>query len=160
MKLVDILEPGRIVHRLTTNSRDEVLRELVHNGFVQRQNNTELGVADEDRIVSVFLERERTQSTGIKDGLAIPHGKLERLDAMLAALGVHEAGIDFGAPDGNKSQIFIALLAPESGASLHVKALARIARIFSDSTVHRRVVEAPSADSIFAILSAEDARYG
>lgn len=160
MKLVEILEPGRVVHRLTTSSRDEVIRELVHNGFVQRTNNTELGIADEDRIVSVFLERERTQSTGIKDGLAIPHGKLERLDTTLAALGVHEAGIEFGAPDGQKTQIFIALLAPESGASLHVKALARIARIFSDPTVHQRVVDAPSADALFAILAAEDARYG
>lgn len=160
MKLVEILEPGRIVHRLTTNTRDEVLRELVHNGFVQRQNNTELGIADEDRIVSVLLERERMQSTGIKDGLAIPHGKLERLDTILACFGVHEEGIAFGADDGKKSQIFIALLAPESGAGLHLKALARITRIFSDVSVHQRILEAPSANAIYGILAAEDARYG
>jgi PTS system nitrogen regulatory IIA component len=100
------------------------------------------------------------QSTGIKDGLAIPHGKLERLDTILAAFGVHEAGIEFGADDGKKSQIFIALLAPESGAALHLKALARITRIFSDMAVHQRVLAAPSANAIFGILAAEDARYG
>ncbi len=159
MKLVEILEPGRVVHRLHTTTRDEALRELVHHGFVQRTNNTELGIADEDRIVSVLLERERMFSTGIKDGLAIPHGKLERLDTVLAAFGVSEPGIDFGAPDGKKSQIFVALLAPESGAGLHLKALARISRIFSDLHVHQRILEAPSANAIFQVLAGEDARY-
>ncbi len=160
MKLVDILEPVRVIHRLESTTRDAVLRELVHNGFVQRGNNTELGIADEDRIVSVLLERERMFSTGIKDGLAIPHGKLGRIDTVLAALGVSEQGVDFGAPDGKKSQIFVALLAPESGAGLHLKALARISRIFSDTTVLPRVLAAPSAEAIFALLAAEDARYG
>ncbi|MDP2340461.1 MAG: PTS sugar transporter subunit IIA [Deltaproteobacteria bacterium] len=160
MKLVDILEPVRVIHRLQSTTRDSVLRELVHNGFVQRGNNTELGIADEDRIVSVLLERERMFSTGIKDGLAIPHGKLGRIDSVLAVFGVSEGGVDFGAPDGKKSQIFVALLAPESGAGLHLKALARIARIFSDATVLPRILAAPTAEAIFSILAAEDTRYG
>lgn len=159
MKLVDILEPGRVVHRLTATSRDAVIRELVHNGFVQVNNNTELGVADEDRIVGLLLERERTVSTGIKDGLAIPHGKLERLDSVIAALGIHEAGIEFGAPDGKRSQIFVALLAPEGAAVLHLKALARVTRIFSDTGVHDRVLAAKDAHDVFDVLAAEDARY-
>jgi PTS system nitrogen regulatory IIA component len=108
----------------------------------------------------VLLERERMQSTGLKDGLAIPHGKIERLDGVLACLGVSEAGVDFGAPDGKKSQIFVALLAPENGAGLHLKALARTSRIFSDATVTPRLLAATSADELFSILAAEDARYG
>jgi PTS system nitrogen regulatory IIA component len=160
MKLVDILEPGRVIHRIESTSRDDVVRELVHRGFVQRENNTELGIADEDRVVRVLLERERTHSTGIKDGLAIPHGKIERLDGVLACLGVSEGGVDFGAPDGRKSQVFVALLAPESGAGLHLKALARTSRIFSDPTLMQRLIAAGSADQLFAVLAAEDARYG
>jgi PTS system nitrogen regulatory IIA component len=160
MKLVDILEPGRVLHRLQAKTRDEVVRELVHRGFVQRENNTELGIADEDRVVRVLLERERMQSTGIKDGLAIPHGKIERLDGVLACLGVAENEIDFGAPDGKKSQIFVALLAPENGAGLHLKALARTSRIFSDPTVAPRILSASSGEELFAILASEDARYG
>lgn len=160
MKLVDILEPVRVIYRLQSTSRDAVLREIVHNGFVQRGNNTELGIADEDRIVSVFLERERMFSTGIKDGLAIPHGKLGRIDNVIAVFGVSESGVEFGAADGKKSQIFVAMLAPESGAGLHLKALARISRIFSDATVLNRILEAPSADAMFSILAAEDVRYG
>jgi PTS system nitrogen regulatory IIA component len=160
MKLVDILEPGRVIHRIESTSRDDVVRELVHRGFVQRENNTELGIADEDRVVRVLLERERMQSTGIKDGLAIPHGKIERLDGVLACLGISEGGVDFGAPDGRKSQVFVALLAPESGAGLHLKALARTSRIFSDPTLMQRLLAASSADQLFAVLAAEDARYG
>jgi PTS system nitrogen regulatory IIA component len=159
MKLIDILEIGRIVPRLKSTTRDDVMRELVHRGFVQRECNTEFGIADEDRIVSVLLERERTFSTGIKDGLAIPHAKLERLDAVMASVGVSEEGVDFGAPDGKKSQVFVVLLAPESGAGLHLKALARISRIFSDEKVLGRVVAAGDAESIFKVLADEDARF-
>ena len=160
MKLVDILEPGRVVHRLTSTTRDDVLRELVHRGFVQRECNTEVGIADEDRIVSVLIERERTFSTGIGNGLAIPHGKLERLDTVLAAVGVSAAGVEFGAADGKKSQVFVALLAPESGAGLHLKALARISRIFSDPRVLDRLLAAPDEAGIYNVLAEEDARYG
>lgn len=160
MKLVDLLEPERVIHRLTSTTRDDVVRELVHRGFVQRECNTEVGIADEDRIVSVLLERERTFSTGIGNGLAIPHGKLERLDTVLAAVGVSEAGVEFGAPDGKKTQVFVALLAPESGAGLHLKALARISRIFSDPRVLERLLLAPDADGVYGVLADEDARYG
>jgi nitrogen PTS system EIIA component len=159
MKLMDLLEPVRVLHRLQASTKEEVLRELVHRGLVQRENNTELGIADEGRIVRVLEERERLGSTGIKDGLAIPHGKLERLDTVLACLGVSEAGIPFGASDGKPSRIFIALLAPESGATLHLKALARVSRIFSAGGVAEAVLAAPDADSIYALLATEDARY-
>lgn len=159
MKLVDILETGRVVHRLQATTRDDVLREIVHRGFVQRECNTELGIADEDRIVGVLIEREQTFSTGIKDGLAIPHGKLERLDGVLAAVGISEGGVEFGAPDGQKSQIFVALLAPESGASLHLKALARISRIFSQPGIVARLLAAPDEEGIFRTLADEDSRF-
>lgn len=158
MKLSDILEIGRVVHRLKATTRDDVLREMVHRGFVQRECNTELGIADEDRIVGVLIEREQTFSTGIKDGLAIPHGKLERLDTVLAAVGISAGGVEFGAPDGQKSQVFVALLAPESGAGLHLKALARISRIFSQPGIIGRLLEASDEEGILRTLLQEDAR--
>ncbi len=159
MKLVDILEPGRIIHRLQSNSKAAVLRELVQKGIVPPSANTELAVADEDQIVRVLEERERLGSTGIKDGLAIPHGKLERLDQLVACLGLHDKGIDFGALDGQPSKIFIVLLAPESAGGLHLKALARISRLFSDSAFHRRLLEANDAEAVWQEIEAEDARY-
>ena len=159
MKLVDILEPGRIVHRLTATSKGDVLRELVQRGVVPPEANTELGVADEDQIVRVLEERERLGSTGIKDGLAIPHGKLERLDQIVACLGLAPQGIDFGALDGQPSRIFIVLLAPESAGGLHLKALARISRLFKDPDFRHRLMQAETAHEMFAAITSEDAKY-
>ena len=159
MKLVDILDPGRIVFRLESTSKAAVLRELVQKGVVPASANTELAVADEEQIVRVLEERERLGSTGIKDGLAIPHGKLERLDQLVACLGLHEKGIDFGALDGQPSKIFIVLLAPESAGGLHLKALARISRLFSDSAFHRRLLEAKDGDAVWREIETEDAKY-
>lgn len=159
MKLVDILDPGRVIHRLDATTKPAVLRELVARGIVPAEANTELAVADEAQIVRVLEERERLGSTGIKDGLAIPHGKLERLDNLVACLGLSERGIDFGALDGLPSKIFIVLLAPESAGGLHLKALARISRLFSDSAFHQRLLEAPDANAVWREIAAEDARY-
>lgn len=159
MKLVDILEPGRVIHRLESKTKAEVLRELVVRGIVPPEANTELAVADEEQIVRVLEERERLGSTGIKDGLAIPHGKLERLDGLVACLGLSEKGIDFGALDGLPSRVFIVLLAPESAGGLHLKALARISRLFSDSAFHKRLLEAPDAQAVWREIETEDARY-
>jgi PTS system nitrogen regulatory IIA component len=159
MKLVDILDPGRIIYRLQSTSKAAVLRELVEKGVVPPSANTELAVADEENIVRVLEERERLGSTGIKDGLAIPHGKLERLDQLVACLGLHEKGIDFGALDGQPSKIFIVLLAPESAGGLHLKALARISRLFSDSAFTRRLLEAKDAEQVWHEIEAEDAKY-
>jgi len=159
MKLVDILEPGRIIYRLQSASKAAVLRELVEKGVVPPSANTELAVADEENIVRVLEERERLGSTGIKDGLAIPHGKLERLDQLVACLGLHEKGIDFGALDGQPSRIFIVLLAPESAGGLQLKALARISRLFSDSAFTRRLLDAKDAEQVWGEIAAEDAKY-
>lgn len=159
MKLVDILEEGRVIHRLSSTTRDEVLRELVHRGFVQRECNTELGIADEDQVFNLLLDRERTTSTGIKDGLAIPHGKLVRLDTVLAAVGLSETGVDFGAPDGKKSRVFVALLAPEGNPVLHLKALARISRVFADPGLVDALMEPTSPQAVFQRLAAEDAKF-
>lgn len=159
MKLVDILEPGRVIHRLESKTKPAVLRELVVRGIVPPEANTELAVADEEQIVRVLEERERLGSTGIKDGLAIPHGKLERLDGLVACLGLSEEGIDFGALDGLPSRVFIVLLAPESAGGLHLKALARISRLFSDSAFHKRLLAAPDAQAVWREIEAEDAKY-
>jgi nitrogen PTS system EIIA component len=159
MKFIDILEPGRVIHRLGALRREDVLRELVQKGFLQDGAKAGLGKDDEERVVRVLEERERLGSTGIKDGLAIPHGKLEGLPGLIACLGLHDKGLDFGALDGQPSRIFIVLLAPETAGGLHLKALARISRLFSDPAFHRRLLEAPSGPAIYEEVAAEDARY-
>lgn len=159
MKFTDILTSSRIIHRLEGTTRQEVLSELVERGFLTKEAQAGFSPEDNERILRTLEEREALGSTGIKDGLAIPHGKLEGLPHLVACLGISEEGIDFGALDDKKSHIFIVLLAPEAAGGLHLKALARISRLFSDSSFHRRLLECSDQSAIYDEVATEDARY-
>ena len=158
MKLTDILSETRVVPGLEAEDKDGVLRELVRRGFLEGQTPG-LDADDEERVVSVLLAREQLGSTGIRDGLAIPHGKLPDLDGLTAALGIAKAGVDFGALDGEPSRVFIVLLSPEGAGGDHLKALARISRLFSQSNLQRRIVDKIDATEIFSEIATEDARF-
>lgn len=159
MKLTDILSPERVIHRLQADEKDAVLSELVARGLVGEDKGTGLTSDDQERVLKTLQERERLGSTGIKDGLAIPHGKLEGLDQLVACLGLHQKGLDFGAIDQQPSRVFIVLLAPQAAGGQHLKALARISRLFSDASLPRRLLECTDAQQIFDEVAAEDARY-
>ena len=78
-------------------------------------------------------ERERLGSTAIGDGIAIPHGKLRGISRILGVFGRSPQGVDFDSLDGNPTHLFFLLVAPEDSASLHLKALARVSRLFKDA---------------------------
>jgi len=158
MKLSDILTRERVVPNLHAGEKIDVLRELVHRGFIENETDG-LDPDDEERLVQVLQNRERLCSTGMKDGLAIPHGKVPGLQQLTACLGIHKGGVDFGAADGEKSHIFLVLMSPEQCGGDHLKALARIARLFSGGQLQRRLLEhADDRDVLFDDLTTEDAR--
>ena len=158
MRLTDILSAERIVPALDASERDDVLRELVRRGFLMDGQTRGLDEDDEDRIIQVLLERERLGSTGIKDGLAIPHGKLGGLASLTACVGLSKKGVAFGAMDDEPSRVFIVLLSPEQNSGDHLKALARISRLFSGGNLTKRLMELEEAEAIYDLLAAEDAR--
>ena len=159
MKLLNILSLDRIAHRLENNDKEELLRELVQRCVLGNEPPSGISPNDLDRIVEVLLEREGLGSTGIGDNVAIPHGKFFGLHNLVAGLGIHSTGIDYGALDGKPTQFFVVLLAPESSAGIHLKALARIARIFRDPGFRNRLLEAPDSQSVFDSIAEEDARH-
>ena len=158
MKLNDILIPERVIFRLQATDRPGVLRELVRRGFFQEETKVDLEQSDEETIVSWLLERERLQSTGIKDGLAIPHTAVEGIDELVACVGLQSDGIAFGSLDKKPAQIFIVLLSPASARGSHLKALARISRLFADGRLQRRMMECASKEAIFEEMLNSDAR--
>ena len=87
---------------------------------------------DPEAMLHVLLEREKLGSTGIGDGIAIPHGKIAGLDEMVVAFGRSREGIDFEAMDGKPVHLFFLLMAPENSAGQHLKALAKISRMLKD----------------------------
>lgn len=158
MRLTDIIDSRRIVPSLSASGREDVLRELVRRGFLMDRHTQGLDEDDEDRIIQILLERERLGSTGIKDGLAIPHGKLGGLGALTACVGLSKKGVDFGAMDAEPSRVFIVLLSPEQNNGDHLKALARISRLFAGGNLTKRLMELEDAQTIYDMLAGEDAR--
>lgn len=150
MKIVDLLDIKAISTELTSTSKVEVLAELVD---LLRRVQPDL---DAGKLLTVLIEREELGSTGIGDGIAIPHGKLKGLDRLLMAFGRKKDGVDFDAMDNRPTHLFFLLLAPESEATLHLKALARISKLLRKEDVRRQLLEAPDPATLLNILSQED----
>jgi PTS system nitrogen regulatory IIA component len=150
MKILDILEKRLIIPQLTSKTKEGVLRELVH---VLSETDRQVS---EDRLIEILLERESLGSTGIGEGVAIPHGKSREVKKILASFGRSLPGLDFQSLDGKPTYLFFLLIAPENSAGLHLKALAQISRLMKDQAFRKRLMEADSADEIYAIFSEGD----
>jgi nitrogen PTS system EIIA component len=153
MRINGLLQLEDIIPELSSETKDQVLDELAAK-VAQRHSDF-----DRAELLKILLERERLGSTGIGDGIAIPHGKLRRLAKPVLAFGRSQKGIDFNALDGRKTQLFFLLLAPEDAVGVHLKMLARISRILKDPVVRKDLLAAPDAAAIFEVIREQDCRY-
>lgn len=153
MKITDILEKDCIVEELTSRDKKGILEELV---AVLVENGR---LTNKEKPVQVLLERERLGSTGMGDGIAIPHGKLKEIQGILCSFGRSREGIDFQAIDEKPSHLFFMLLAPEESASEHLQALARLSRILKDAQFRKRLMKATSKEEIYRLIADEDNHY-
>ncbi len=150
MKILDILAVDSIVPELKGRTKKLVLEELID---AAKQNKP---LIDSGRLMKVLLERERLGSTGIGDGIAIPHGKLNDIDDLVLAFGRSIEGIDFESMDGKPVHLFFLLVAPEACAGIHLRALAKIARLLKNGTVRKRLAKVGNRADIFSIIQQED----
>jgi PTS system nitrogen regulatory IIA component len=153
MKITEILSPEMVVPELHGSTKNEVLAELAE---CLCKGHEEIAL---DRLIGVLNERERLGSTAIGDGIAIPHGKLRGITRILGVFGRSAGGVDFDSLDGNPTQLFFLLVAPEDSASLHLKALARVSRLFKDGAFRRRLLDAADAVELYQLLKEEDSKY-
>ena len=153
MKITDILVKEAVVLDLESSAKRDVLAELA--GALAKAE-PEL---DEGRLLEVLSERERLQSTGIGESVAIPHGKLGGLSRLLASFARSRAGVDFESIDGQPTHLFFLLVVPEHSGGQHLKALARISRFFRDATFRKRLLEAETRDEVFRAIEEEDAKF-
>jgi len=152
MKITEFLHPDSVIGALAAKDKPGAMAELCA-ALAKRVP----GVPAE-KLTEVLLDRERLSSPGIGDGVAIPHGKLAGLPGLVAAFGVSREGLDFDAIDGKPTHLFFALLAPENSAGVHLKALARISRLFKNPAFRKAIVEAPDAQRVYDLIASEDAR--
>lgn len=153
MKIVDILSEDLIIPELEAKSRDAVIRELVDRIARVRPR------VSADGAVRVLVAREDIGSTGVGHGLAIPHAKLSALDGAVACFARSVAGVDFAARDGRPCFLFLALLAPEGNAGIHLKALARASRLFKEPAFLQALRDA-AADQVWSMIRDKDAELG
>ncbi len=153
MKITEILTADMVVPELGGTTKPQVLRELARP-LAAKYHELDLAT-----ISAVLAERERLGSTAIGDGIAIPHGKMPGVKQILGTFGRHIRGVDFESLDGRPTHLFFVLVAPEDSTSLHLKALARVSRLFKDSSFRERLMTAKDAEEIFRLIVEEDARY-
>jgi nitrogen PTS system EIIA component len=152
MKIAEFLHPQAVIANLSARSKPEIIKELC-TSLAQVHPNLPV-----DRLMAVLQEREKLGSTGIGEGVAIPHGKFSGLNKLMACFGVSREGVEFDAIDGKPTFLFFALVAPENSAGLHLKALARISRLFKSQRFRTSILEAKSAEQIYALIAEEDAK--
>ncbi len=152
MKIVEFLRPDAVIASLSGQTGQAVLSELCRPLTATQK-------VDGQRLLETLLDREKLGSTGIGEGVAIPHGKVSTLSGLMACFGRSAAGVDFRAIDGKPTHLFFALFAPENSAGAHLKALARISRIFKNPAFREAILGAADAAEIYRLIEAEDAKY-
>lgn len=150
MRITDFLDRAAVEADLRASNKPGVLRELT--GLILRVKPD----LDPNELVETLMQREKLQSTDIGDGVAIPHGKSSSVSEIVACLGRSRAGVDFQSLDGLPTHLFLTLLVPESSHGLHLKALARVARLLRAPGVREALIEAPDADAMYEVIVRED----
>ena len=150
MKITELLKKEYILEQLKAKSKQEALAELA-GVFIKGRIKFDSGA-----MLRVLLEREKLGSTGIGDGIAIPHGKLAGLDEILVAFGRSREGIAFEALDGKPVHLFFLLMAPENSAGQHLKALAKISRMLKDGVFRKKLLEARMHDDLVRVITEKD----
>jgi PTS system nitrogen regulatory IIA component len=152
MKIVEFLRADAVIANLSGQTGQAVLAELCRPLAAAQK-------VDAQRLVETLLDREKLGSTGIGEGVAIPHGKVPGLPGLMASFGRSIPGIDFRAIDGRTTHLFFTLFAPENSAGAHLKALARISRIFKNPAFREAILKAETAEEVYRLIEAEDAKY-
>lgn len=149
MKLLDVLHKEAIVADLVSDDKKGILEEMA--GPV-----AEVAGVSRESCVTVLLERERLGSTGIGEGIGIPHGKMKDLEDLVLGFGRSRDGVDFESMDGQPTRIFFLLITPEKSTGLHLKVLARISKILKEESFKEKLLNAEGQEGIYRVIQAAD----
>ena len=146
MLLTDLVAPNAIMPALKANNKKQALQEIAAKA-------AELCGQTERTILEVLQQREKLGSTGVGHCIAIPHGKLPKLEKLFGLFARLDRPIDFEALDGQPIDLVFLLLAPEAAGADHLKALARVARLLRDADVARKLRNSRDAEALYAVLA-------
>jgi len=146
MPLNDLVAPNAIIPALKVNGKKQALQELAAKA-------AELSGLSERTIFEILMQREKLGSTGVGNGIAIPHGKLSKLNKLFGVFARLERPIDFEALDGQAVDLVFLLLAPEGAGADHLKALARVARLMRDPEVAHKLRDSRDIEALYSVLA-------
>jgi len=150
MKISDLFHEDMVIAELRGTTKQQVLEEMVQRLAVR---HPEIDTAE---LLKVLLEREKLGSTGIGNGIAIPHGKVEKINDILLAFGRSKQGIPFDALDGKPVYLIFLLVAPANSAGAHLKALARLSRLLKDKQFRETLLDIPDGQGLYTAIITED----
>ena len=154
MNIMGFLDDRAVTTEVKAQQKEDVVRELVEllakAGSIKER--------DVSKLVQILMKRESLGSTGIGQGVAIPHGKADCVDRLVAAFGVSRTGVNFDSLDGEPVHLFFLLVAPEDSAGPHLKALARISRLLKDKHFRDSLKAAREEKLLVKIIREEDER--
>ena len=153
MKISDILKKEHIIKELNSCDKKNVLDEL--SSFLEDEGE----IANKESLLAALIEREKLGSTGIGENVAIPHAKISEIDKIITVFGRSKNGVEFESLDQKPVNFIFLVIAPENSTSQHLKALARISRLFKNPSLRESVLRTNEADQIYSILVDEDSKF-
>ena len=153
MKLTDILRKEYIVPKLSGNTKEECITNLIDTLAEDKV------ITNRERIFKSVMAREEIMTTGVGNGIAIPHCKDDATKSFAVALGITENSIDFDSIDGNPVHIIFLLIGPESQPGMHIKLLSRISRLMSKEDIRDKILTTKTAEELHQILTAEENNF-
>lgn len=151
MEIIDILQPEAVISGLKASSKKQALQELARHA-------AHIAGINDRMILETLLERERVGTTGIGNGIAIPHGKFPDIKRLYGVFARLDKAIDFASIDEQSVDLIFLLLTPEGAGADHLKALARISRLLRDATVCEKLRGADTADGLYMLLVQSEAQ--
>lgn len=154
MMISNFLKEGRIKVKLDGKNKSDIIKEMVDLLGISDS------ILDNKEVLKSIIERENSMSTGIGNGIAVPHGKCSSVKNLVGTLGIVKEGIPFDSIDGNPVKIIFMLVAPDTGPSgSYIKALSLISKILNNESARKKILNCNSPKDIFSILVNEEKRY-
>lgn len=150
MILGEVFKPNTIVVQLESSEKEEAFEELIEQ-LVSADPSL-----DRAKLLNAIMEREALMSTGIKPGIAVPHGKTDSVKGCIGAIGISKNGVEYDALDGNPVHIIFMLLSATTDSEYHLRVLSRLAQIIDTPAVYSELMEQTAADQVYSLLCKYD----
>jgi fructose-specific phosphotransferase system IIA component len=156
MRLSELLRPDAVLLELEGLDKWQVIERLTDLLVASHR----LSEPKRTPVLEALLARENSMSTGMENGVAIPHCSMEEVDSTLVALGVSSEGVDFESIDGRPTHLILLLVTPKNRTKVHIRTLAEIAKLLNDDQFRSRLVTARTPEDVLELITEREAGAG